>query len=82
MESSRQLSRLETASIETGFSMSRLGLETPLETVTPGSTTELIEPYITFITSDEQMWVDVKESYAHYELIKHTFGTHFWDTLF
>ena len=59
--------------------MSRLGLETPLETVTPGSTTELIEPYITFITSDEQMWVDVKESYAHYELIKplleHTFLT-------
>ena len=66
--------RLETFLL---MSRSRLGLETQLETVTPGSTTELIEPYITFITSDERIWVDVKKSYAHYELIKTTVATHF-----
>lgn len=48
-----------------------------VETVTLGTVSQLIESYITFITSDEQTWVDVTKSYAHYELMKplleHTF---------
>ena len=40
LETGFSMSRLETFLL---MSRSRLGLETPLETVTPGSTTELIE---------------------------------------
>lgn len=48
-----------------------------VDAVAPENVTELIESYISYITSDERTWADVKKSYKHFGLIKplleHTF---------